>query len=277
MNGKVLATGIDLAGRKQYIYSNNSKKLRETRKYNQLIKLSNNILKLKKQINNDLLAKTMTKKKLIALMLKIMDLCNFRCGNKKYEEKYGSYGLTTLHKKHISIKKDYTEIDFVGKKGVINNCLIYDENIRQIIKNVYDLSDNTPYLFSIKYRSNIINVSIGDLNKYLEIYGITSKDLRTWNANIIFLQYLKKNINEISQQTFNNMLNTKKLRIKKKIIRESIKQTAILLHHTPSICKSSYIYKDIIIQLETNNKIIKKLYNDKYTVEDIISEILIKK
>ena len=122
---ELLATGVDKAGRTQYIYSEYSKKKRELKKYNQLIKLSNNIIHLKEKINKDLLSKEFDKNKIIALILKIMDICNFRCGNKIYEKKYGSHGLTTLHKKHIKINKDNIKISFIGKKGVLNLSLIH--------------------------------------------------------------------------------------------------------------------------------------------------------
>ena len=267
LNQNVLATGIDKAGRKQYVYSENSKKVREVKKYCQLVMLSNNIGKLKNKINSDLLVKTFNKNKIIALILKIMDTCNFRCGNKTYEEKYGSYGLTTLHKKHIKIKKNSIEIKFVGKKGVINDCVIIDENIRNLIKSVYALSsDEDPYVFSIYYRNKRIKVSITDLNKYLNKFNVTTKNLRTWNANIIFLKNYK-----------DELLNNEKpltLTIKKKLIRESLKKTAVSLHHTPTICKNSYIYKNILQQIEKNDKITNKLLKKNSVVEDILKDIL---
>lgn len=259
----VLATGIDIAGRKQYVYSENSKKKRELRKYCQLVKLGKNISKLKKKINDDLLLKTLSHNKIIALILKIMDLCNFRGGNKKYEERYGSYGLTTLHKKHIIIKDDHVEIDFVGKKGINNNCIIKNEHIQDIIKKVYKTATlRDPYIFK--------NISMYDLNKYLDQFDITSKDLRTWNANIIFLKNLKTEIINIDDNKYIS------LKIKKKVIREAIKKTAVLLHHTPSICKSSYIYKNIITYIEENDKIMDELLNPNVHFEKLLKYILSK-
>ena len=116
LNKNVLATGVDNAGRKQYIYSEGMKKKREDKKYCKLVKMSLNIEKLKKHVKTDLEKSSFTKNKLIALIIKIMELCNFRCGNKKYEEKYGSHGMTTLHKKHLVIKKTSIDIDIIGKK-----------------------------------------------------------------------------------------------------------------------------------------------------------------
>ena len=263
LDSDILATGINKAGRKQYIYSDKMKKMRELKKFNRLKILSKNIKKLKNKINTDLYEKSFTKKKLIALILKIMDLCNFRSGNKKYEKLYGSHGLTTLHKKHILVKKNFIEIDFIGKKGVINNCIIKNKIIQTIIKKVYNMSSKEdPYLFSIKDNGKIIKILITDINKYLEIFNITSKDLRMWNANIIFLKNLKNELNNTND--------------KKKLIRMAIKKTAASLHHTPAICKSSYIFKKIIEDIENNNIIINNLEKNS-NIENILKKFLYNK
>lgn len=273
LDQKVLATGIDSAGRKQYIYSEDSKKERELKKHKRLAKLSANILRLKKKINNDLNVDGFTKNKLISLVLKIMDLCNFRGGNKIYEKKYGSYGLTTLHKKHIIIKNKYIEIDFVGKKGVNNNCIIQNKNIQDIIKKVYKLSNkDDPYIFSIIYNNEDIKISMIDLNDYLKQFDITCKDLRTWNANILFLKNLKSIINNINDSYY-KLNDDKRLKLRKKICKEAIKETALSLHHTPAICKSSYIFKHILEKVEINDNIIKRL-DDTIIFEDLLKDFL---
>ena len=275
LNKKVLATGIDKAGRKQYIYSENSKKEREFKKYCQLVKICTNMKKLKKKIDTDLEQNNFTKNKIIALILRIMELCNFRSGNKYYEKKYGSYGLTTLHKKHFKIKKNKIEIDFIGKKGVNNSCIIMNKNIQRIIKNIYNLSTkNNPYIFSIYSNdNNNMNITINDLNKYLEEFNVTTKDLRTWNANIIFLKNLQKELYFLDN-TYYNKNDDKKIKIKKKKIREAIKLTSVSLHHTPTICKNSYIYKDILNKIEKNDILINRLINDKINFEKLLYELL---
>ena len=275
LNKDLLATGIDTAGRKQYIYSENRKKKRELKKYNQIYKLSKNIYKLKKKINNDLNHKDFDKNKLIALTLKIMDLCNFRGGNKKYEEKYGSYGLTTIHKKHVKINKNKITIEFIGKKGVNNNCTIKNKSLQKIIKNVYQLSTkNNNYLFSIIYNNEKINITILDLNKYLESFNITCKDLRTWNANIIFLKNFKNEVDNLDD-SYQSKDENKKIKLRKKLIRNAIKNTAISLHHTPTICKNSYIFKKIIEDIEKNDNFINKMKKKNNINYDKLLEIIL--
>ena len=273
LDQKVLATGIDSAGRKQYIYSEGGKKERELKKHKRLAKLSNNILRLKRKINNDLNVDGFTKNKLISLVLKIMDLCNFRGGNKIYEKKYGSYGLTTLHKKHIIIKNKYIEIDFVGKKGVNNNCIIQNKNIQDIVKKVYKLSNkDDPYIFSITYNNEDIKINMTDLNDYLKQFDITCKDLRTWNANILFLKNLKSIISNINESYY-QLNEDKRLKLRKKFCKEAIKETALSLHHTPAICKSSYIFKHILEKVEKDDIIIRRM-DDTIIFEDLLKDFL---
>jgi len=279
LNGDILATGIDIAGRKQYIYSDHMKKKREQKKYKKLIKISTQIDKLKRRINSDLSEKTYTKEKLIALVLKIMDLCNFRSGNKKYEEKYGSFGITTIHKKHVSFKNNNTEIEFIGKKGVNNHCILQDKNIQNIIKSVYNISSkDNPYLFSVKdgVKNDKIHINVVDVNKYLKEFGVTTKDLRTWNANVIFLKNLKDiilNLNKKSLNKYNTSTEIQKLKLRKKIMKEAIVRTANSLHHTPTICKSSYIFKKLLEVGELNENMFSNLKKNS-EVEDVLKKYL---
>ena len=137
LDSDLLAVGIDTKGRKQYVYSEEFKKKREKKKYCQLITLSGKIERLKAQINRDLKQEDYNLSKLIALVLKIMDLCNFRSGQRKMEKKYKSHGITTVHKDHVAITNNKVEIEFTGKKGVNNYCAIQDKPIQDILKKVY--------------------------------------------------------------------------------------------------------------------------------------------
>jgi len=278
LNSNLLATGIDNAGRKQYVYSDLRKKKRETDKFNRISRLSRNIYSLKKEITKDLSEKLYTKTKILALILKIMDMCNFRCGNKKYEEKYGSYGLTTLHKKHFIIKKTKVDIDFIGKKGVRNHCIIKDQIVQNMIKYVYNISTkDDPYFFNIidEETGEKISISILDVNKYLEKFNVTSKDLRTWNANTIFLTNFKKEVRKLDDSYFNiKKTDIGRLNIRKKMIREAIKNTAEALHNTSAVCKSSYIFKSIINNIEDGSINIREFQDKTSNSETLLKNLM---
>ena len=271
---KLLGTGYDKAGRKQYIYSTEMKDLREKKKLKQLKKISVHIDRLHRTIDNDLSQKGFPKIKLVALILKIMELCNFRNGSEVYEKKYSSYGITTIHKKHVSFKQNGVQIKFIGKKGVENKCIICNKKIQELVKEIYNLSSkNNNYLFSIVNRNNdLIHVKKEDVNKYLSRFDITSKDLRTWNANVIFLKNFKKEIKNMTEK-YDDKTNKQKFNIRKKMIREAIIKTAKQLHNTPAVCKSSYIYKNIIKYLE-NCTSIDKVFNNGNNIETNLKKFL---
>lgn len=259
LNNNLLATGIDAAGRKQYVYSDNMKKKRELKKYKKLLKIIEHIDKLKRRINEDLKETKFTRNKLIALVLRIMDLCNFRSGNKKYEKKYGSFGITTIHKKHVSFKNNSLEIEFIGKKGVNNHCAINNKEIQDIVKKIYKLSTkDNPYLFSIDNGEEEININVNDVNDYLKAFDVTTKDLRTYNANVIFLKNFKNELKALDKNYYKKT-ELQQLKLRKKVIKEALLKTATSLHHTPTICKSSYIYKTIIEKLQNDEEIFDKI------------------
>ena len=268
----LLATGVDEAGRTQYVYSSKFKMKREQKKYAQLIKISEKIEQLNDHISRDLDGRKYTVDKLCALVIRIMNVCNFRGGNPKNEKLYKHHGITTLHKKHIEFGKGSAIIDFIGKKGVQNVCEIRNPETIQLLRDVYSRSTKTsPYLFHIKNEDGEeVSVSLLEVNKYLEPYDITSKDLRTWNANIIFLKNLYK-VSGIYGKVMKKleakgkMTEKKQLTVRKKLVREAIKKTSESLHNTPAICKSSYLLKSMLSNFETYGHYIVDLEKQQFT------------
>jgi DNA topoisomerase-1 len=284
LNSDLLATGIDDKGRKQYVYSEGFKKKREQKKYCQMMVLSDKIEKLEKHIEKDLKTNYFSKEKLIAIVLKIIQLCNFRSGQKKMEKKYKSHGITTVHKNHVDIHEKNVEIEFIGKKGVNNHCRITDKPIQDIVKKIYKLSTkNDPYLFSIKNeKGENVSVSIYDLNEYLRPYQVTTKDLRTWNANILFLKNLYLTLEEFKRDDFykkKNPSDAQLLKFRKKILKEALIKVAHQLHNTPTVCKNSYIYKTLYKEFEEKQEKIddfKKLNGNSLNWEKYLGDLLVK-
>ena len=247
----VYATAIDALGRTQYKYTKEHTTKRNIDKHQTLLHINKLIPKIYAKIDKDLLEiknnkNINLKNRNIALILKIMGKCNFRIGNKIYEDKYGSTGMTTLRKEHISFKNDKIYIDFIGKKQVQNTCIFKDKNIERILKNLY--KSKNAYMFS--YNDNNI----------LKDIHITNKDLRMWNANYLFIYFLKNNIQE------DNTIP------KKKLIKLSLEKTALFMHNTPSVCKSSYISKEIYNKLLENDAYYNLLKNKNLDIMDFINK-----
>lgn len=230
-NSKILAIGEDNKGRKQYIYHKNTIKNNSNEKFKKLIDYGRNYPKIINKINKDSKQNEDVKLKHIATIIKIIIDCNFRIGNKIYEKQNKSYGVTTLKKKHLTISKKKITIDFIGKKNIRNKC---DLKNKYIINNLIDFQKDkrsNSNIFSYKTESGIKNINSKDINNYLQSFGdYTSRNMRTWNANIFLIQKLAN---------FNSL-------------KKSIEYVSSKLHNTPSVCKSNYLDPKLINFYENN-------------------------
>lgn len=259
LKNKIYASAIDNKGRTQYSYNQEFKEKREDKKLNNLKKfiLINN--KLDKKINCDLKQTTNIKNKLIATILKLMKICNFRIGNESYEKEYGSIGLTTLKKKHIQFKSDKVVIEFTGKKGVLNNCTFKHPMLQKILSL---LCNKNKYLFSYYDEDKILrNINNNDVNEYLSEFDITNKDLRMTNANYLFLHFF----NTYTKDIIFKKLNEKE---QNKIIKECATEVAKQLHNTAIVSLNSYISKKLIEKIRTTR------YNKTLKIEDQIKKLI---
>jgi DNA topoisomerase I len=256
---KIYASGIDNKGRTQYSYNEEFKEKRESKKFKNLKKFISINERLDKKINDDLKQIKNTKNKLIAVILKLMKICNFRIGNEAYEKEYGSIGITTLQKKHIKFKSDKTIIEFIGKKGVLNSCTFKHQKMQSILKS---LINKNKYLFSYIDDNKVLkHVNNNDVNEYLEEFGVTNKDLRMTNANYLFLHYFNiytKNMNFKS-------LNDKE---QKRIIRDCAVEVSKQLHNTVHVILNSYISKNLIEKVKNVN------YNKNAKIKDQIKRLI---
>ena len=234
-NAKVLAIGYDDKNRPQYIYNKNQIKKRGTSKFKHLIKFGKNYDRIINQIERDFTSRGDSKNKQIAIILKIIMDCNFRIGNDKYTRDNNSFGVSTLTKKHLKTKGGHLIIDFIGKKGVRNRCVVKNKKIKNDLMTRKKRLKADERIFS--YDSGEIKSS--DVNEYLKKLGnYTTKNFRTWGANIELIKLLQKD-NEL---------------------KDSIDEVADKLHHTSSICKKNYIDPKLIDYYEKNEKRFKSFF-----------------
>ena len=228
MNAKVLAIGYDERDRPQYIYNTKCIKSRGKNKFKKLIKFGKEYNNIMKRIENDYKSKVDNKNKQIAIILKLIMDCNFRIGNDKYAKENNSFGVSTLLGKHIKTNNGTANeivVDFIGKKGVKNTCKIVKSNLRTKKKKY----KNTENIFQYTKDGHNYTVKGDDVNEYLGEY--TTKNFRTWSANILLITHLLK---------------------EKCKIKDGIEYVAKKLHHTPSICKSNYIDPKLLEKYEKN-------------------------
>ena len=251
-NAELSVTGYDVAGRKQYLYSQAHWDKKDRAKFCNLIKFGNNLPKIRKKYNDYLVSTRDSKNRMISLILKIIDICNFRIGTDKCTQAHKHFGISTLHKEHIKIKSSRLAIiDFVGKKAVQNTCSITDPKLVDILEHIRNNASNSNKIFSYKdaKKKKKVEITFLDINKFLGEYGnFTSKVFRTWAANKLLIDELK------------HMDIEEKVTKRKKQLREALKVVAEKLHHTPAICKAKYLCPQLLDMFVDNpekfNKII---------------------
>lgn len=228
-NKKILAYGYDSKNRKQVIYNPKYIKEQTDKKYDKIEDFGKYFLKIKKCIAKDIRSSD-EKTKIIAMIITLILSCGFRIGNKKYEKENNSHGITTLKLSHISIGDNNIEFDFIGKKGVRNKSVCNNKYIYEYLSKKYEGCEKDAYIFTC----NNTCINSVDVNNYLANklgVNITTKDLRTWNANNLFSKF------------FNKSLECKEC---KNPVKKAIELTAMQLHNTPTVCKNSYIDPKII-------------------------------
>jgi DNA topoisomerase-1 len=222
--GKVRAIGYDDKNRPQYIYNKKYTEKQSTIKFSKLINFGKNYKQIRDRILKDINSISETREKQIATILMLIIECDFRIGNDKYAKENNSYGVTTLEKRHFKTKSGKLEIDFIGKKGVRNKCVVKNKNV---IKNLKTKKR------TIKKNDRNYTIKSNDVNNYIKKLGNwSSKYFRTWSANISLINNLNSGLS----------------------LKESIEKTAYKLHHTPAICKKNYLDSKLIKFYEKNQK-----------------------
>lgn len=227
---KIIDVRYNPSGKKIYIYNPDFIALQSKRKYERILKQHSLFKKVKKTILKDIKSSDIRKKE-IAIILYLIIYCGFRVGNKRYEKQ--SYGISTIKFKHIPFASDNClEFDFIGKKSIRNIAKCSNKDICKYLKNKKKKHSDDDYVFP--------KISSKNVNDYLKEFNekLSSKDLRTWVANILFVKYVV-----ISQK-----------RKEKNPIKAAIIRVSYQLHNTPAVCKKNYIDENVIRHIERKIK-----------------------
>ena len=237
-NPKILFEGLDDKNRLQQIYSPAHKKKASKNKFCNLLEFGQALPKIDSDIKKYMTSTKMTKNKAISLMIKIIMICGFRVGNLKYQKLYGSHGISNIFKKHITETKGKMVIKFIGKKGVLNECVILDKSIifemQKLIKNKKQM--DKVFTYSLDGEEQIIKAI--EINKWLKEYNpaLTTKMFRTWDTNILFIENTRIS-DDPTKLTVTN---------RKKVIIEAMKIISQQINNTVSVCKGQYMHVDLI-------------------------------
>ena len=250
-NGHLQFTGTDAAGRKQYRYHSHWNKIRNQSKYHRLQTFAAHLPAIRQQVDKDLARHNLDHDKIVALVVRLMELTSIRIGNESYKKLYGSFGLTTLMNKHVKIEGSDINFEFKGKKGVYHKIALHSRKLANLVKQCRDIPGKELFQY-YNADGGHCTVGSGDVNHYLkEITGedFTAKDFRTWAGSVSAL-YAFKEAGEFSTLT----------ECRKKII-SVLDEVAVNLGNTRTVCKKYYVHPTVIKSYEEGRlfKYIKEL------------------
>ncbi|WP_332023481.1 DNA topoisomerase IB, partial [Kaistella sp.] len=182
-NGHLQATGIDAKKRKQYRYHPIWNALRNHTKFYRMLQFGYALPQIRLNLEKDLSLKTLEKRKVLAVVVSLMERTNIRIGNNVYEKLYGSFGLTTLKDKHVNIKGQKINFSFKGKKGIYHDIDLKNAKLAKAVQNCKDIPGKELFQYYDEDGKRHA-VDSGMVNEYIkEISGddFTAKDFRTWS------------------------------------------------------------------------------------------------
>lgn len=234
-NGHLLATGIDALGRKQYRYHTKWMQIRNLKKFEKLYDFGSALPKLKQQLKKDLRKRTFIKDKITATAILVMSETYLRAGNTLYEQKYGSYGLTTLKNRHVKIVGSKAFFKFTGKKSVQQNIILNNSGLVRVLKKIKELPGQKLFQY-YDTEGCIQQLDSGNVNQYIQTYmngDFSCKDFRTWaGCCMALLCMIDTETGKIKDSTHKNLVGI-------------IDQVANKLGNTRNITRNYYIHPQL--------------------------------
>jgi DNA topoisomerase-1 len=235
-NGHLQATGRDARGRKQHRYHPRWREVRDETKYARMLAFAKSLPRIRRTINRDLKLPGLPKNKVLATIVKLLEVSLIRVGNEEYARDNKSYGLTTLQDRHAKVRGGKVTFKFRGKSGKDHDIDIEDPHLARIVKSCQDLPGQDLFQY-VDEPGQRQDVKSEDVNEYLhEIVGgeFTAKDFRTWAGTVLAAMAL---------QEFEKVTNQRQAR--KNILR-AIETVSERLGNTPSVCRKCYVHPAVL-------------------------------
>ncbi len=240
-NGHIQAIGRDDFGRRQYLYHPKWQSISTATKYDRMHLLVELLPRIRRKVRHDLEGNSLSKERVLAAIVRLLDKAHLRVGNERYAAERGSRGATTLTNDHVEVDRFTISLDFPGKSGQQHEIEFSDAKTAKVIRQCEQIDGQ--YLFCYRdaageYR----DIHSTDVNTYLrEISGeaITAKDFRTWWGSVIVLASLADISADLS------------LPQRKKALTAAVAVTAQELGNTKAVCRGSYIHPGILAAAES--------------------------
>jgi DNA topoisomerase-1 len=230
--GHLQATGIDAAGRKQYLYHQRWRERRDQEKFDRMIEFARALPRVRRRVAADLERDEVDRERVLAASVRLLDRGCFRIGGEGYAENNGTYGLATMQRRHVTINGDEIVFDYEAKGGQRRLQAVVDPDLRPVIERLKRRRGGRE-LLAYRNGRGWVDVRSEDVNAYLKdaaAEDFSAKDFRTWNATLLAA---------VALAGMGSVPETKGGRRRR--INDAVEAVAEFLGNTPAICRRSYI------------------------------------
>jgi DNA topoisomerase I len=230
--GHIQATGYDEAGRKQYLYHDRWQQRQAERKFELVRRFALALPKLRRAVTADLRRQGMPRERALACAVRLLDLGFFRIGSETYAEENESFGLATVRREHVTLKRSEVVFDFPAKSGQRRVQSIRDAAARRAIETMHRRRSGPEDLLAYRDGGEWVDVRSEEINDYIhEKIGdeFTAKNFRTWHGTVLAAVALAGEERPSSEAA-----------AKRAVVR-AVDQVSEALGNTPAVCRASYI------------------------------------
>ena len=242
-NGHIQAVGTDAAGRRQYRYHDSWRVQRDQAKHERVLDFATQLPALRERLVAELRAEApaLSRRRVLAAAVRLLDLGFFRIGGEEYAEEHGTFGLATLRKDQVTVSGGVLVFDYVAKHGKQREQSVADEDVLEVVQVLKRRRGGGEELLAYREDDGGAgasgawrDVKSGDINGYLhEVLGagFTAKDFRTWHATVLMAVGLA-----VSRQAAQASESARK-----RAVARAVREVSEYLGNTPAVARKSYI------------------------------------
>jgi len=255
-NGHIQAVGTDAAGRRQYLYHPMWRRQRDQEKFDRVLLVAERLPEVRLGIDATLRTGGLTRERVLAAAVRLLDLGFFRIGGEEYAEANHTYGLATIRKEHVTVSSDgLLTFNYVAKDSKQRIQTVADDQVCSVVSALKRRRGGGEELLAYRGRGRAwVDVRSTEINDYLRhLFGMecTAKDFRTWHATVLAAVGLAVSLPASTSPS-----------TRKRAVSRTVKEVSDYLGNTPAVCRASYIDPRIL-----------DLYDDGITIVDDLDEL----
>ncbi len=232
-NGHIQATGIDAAGRKQYLYHPRWRQARDAAKFDHVLEVAHRLPVLRDRVEHDLTLRGLRRERVLATVTRLLDMGTFRVGSDQYATGNDpTFGVATLRPEHARSRGGCVVFEFPAKGGIEQVRRIEDAELCRVLTNLRRRRRRQERLFGYWDGRSWRDVRSDEVNDYLRDASggeMTAKDFRTWHATVLAATELATAGAQCSATA------------RKRAVAAVMRSVAELLGNTPTVARTSYV------------------------------------